>query len=88
MRLINDHILKTVHGNAVLVPLSDDETDFRGMVVLNHTGEFVCGMLQQETGRDTLIAELAKEYEVATEQVAADVDVFLSELDACHLLIR
>ena len=45
-------------------------------------------MLQQETGRDTLIAELAKEYEVATEQVAADVDVFLSELDACHLLIR
>ena len=33
-------------------------------------------------------AELAKEYEVATEQVAADVDVFLSELDACHLLIR
>lgn len=88
MRLINDHILKTVHGNAVLVPLSDDETDFRGMVVLNHTGEFVCRMLQQETGRDTLIAELAKEYEVATEQVAADVDVFLSELDACHLLIH
>lgn len=88
MRLINDHILKTVHGNAVLAPLSDDETDFRGMVVLNHTGEFVCRMLQQETGRDTLIAELAKEYEVATEQVAADVDVFLSELDACHLLIR
>ena len=88
MRLINDHILKTVHGNAVLVPLSDDETDFRGMVVLNHTGEFVCRMLKQETGRDTLIAELAKEYEVATEQVAADVDVFLSELDACHLLIR
>ena len=88
MRLINDHILKTVHGNAVLVPLSDDETDFRGMVVLNQTGEFVCRMLQQETGRDTLIAELAKEYEVATEQVAADVDVFLSELDACHLLIR
>ena len=88
MRLINDHILKTVHGNAVLVPLSDDETDFRGMVVLNHTDKFVCRMLQQETGRDTLIAELAKEYEIATEQVAADVDVFLSELDACHLLIR
>ena len=53
MRLINDHILKTVHGNAVLVPLSDDETDFRGMVVLNHTGEFVCRMLQQDTDRDS-----------------------------------
>ena len=88
MRLIEDHILRKVHGNVVLVPLSDRETDFNGMIALNHTGEFVCRMLQQETGRDTLIAELAKEYEVATEQVAADVDVFLSELDACHLLIR
>ena len=88
MRLIEDHILRKVHGNVVLVPLSDRETDFNGMIALNHTGEFVCRMLQQETGRDTLIAELAKEYEVATEQVAAEVDVFLSELDACHLLIR
>ena len=88
MRLINDHILKTVHGSAVLVPLSDCETDFRGMVVLNHTAEFVCRMLQQETDRDTLIAELAKEYEVAPERVEADVDAFLSELDACHLLIH
>ena len=88
MRLINDYILKTVHGNAVLVPLSDDETDFRGMVVLNHTAEFVCKMLRQETDRDSLIAQLAKEYEVAAEQVAADVDAFLSELDACHVLIH
>ena len=88
MRLINDHTFKTVHGNAVLVPLSDDETDFRGMVVLNHTAEFVCKMLRQETDRDSLIAQLAKEYEVAAEQVAAAVDAFLSELDACHLLIH
>ena len=88
MRLIKDHILITVHGNAVLVPLSDDETDFRGMVVLNHTGEFVCRMLQQDTDRESLIAGLAQEYGMEPEQVATDVDVFLSELDACHLLIR
>ena len=88
MRLINDHILKTVHGNAVLVPLSDDETDFRGMVVLNHTGEFVCRMLQEDTDRDSLIAGLAQEYGMEPEQVAADVDAFLAELDSCHVLIR
>lgn len=88
MRLINDHILKKVHGNAVLVPTSDRETDFHGMVVLNHTAEFLCRLLQRETDRDTLVAELAKEYEAAPERVAADVDAFVSELDACHLLIR
>lgn len=88
MRLINDHILKNVHGNVVLVPLSDSETDFHGMIALNHTGEFVCRMLQQDTDRAGLIAGLAEEYAVAPERAAADVDAFLSELDACHLLIH
>ena len=87
MRLINDHILKTVHGNAVLVPLSDCEKDFGGMVVLNHTGEFVCRMLRHDTDRESLIAALAVEYGMAPEQIGADVDAFLTQLDACHLLV-
>ena len=88
MRLIKDHILRNVHENVVLVPLSDDETDFRGMIVLNHTGEFVCRMLQQDIDRDSLIAELAQEYKIEPEQVETDVDTFLSELDSCHMLIH
>lgn len=88
MRLIEDHILRRVHGNVVLVPLSDNETDFKGMIVLNHSGEFVCRMLQQDTNRELLIEGLALEYEMKPEQVAADLDAFLSELDACHILIR
>ena len=88
MRLIEDHILRKVHGNVVLVPLSDRETDFNGMIALNHTGEFVCRMLQQDTDRDSLIAGLTQEYGMELEQVAADVDAFLSELDSYHMLIR
>ena len=88
MRLIEEHILRKVHGNVVLVPLSDRETDFNGMIALNHTGEFVCRMLQQDTDRESLIESLAKEYEMEPEQVAADVDTFLAELDSCHVLIR
>lgn len=88
MRLIEDHILRKVHGNVVLVPLSDRETDFNGMIVLNGTGEFICRMLQEDTDRDGLIESLAKEYEIEPEQVAADVDAFLAELDSCHVLIR
>ena len=88
MRLIEDHILRRVHGNVVLVPLSDNETDFKGMIALNHSGEFVCRMLQQDTNRERLIEGLALEYEMKPEQVAADLDAFLSDLDACHILIR
>ena len=88
MRLIEDHILRKVHGNVVLVPLSDRETDFNGMIALNHTGEFVCRMLQQDTDRESLIMALVQEYATEPETVAADVDAFLAELDSCHVLIR
>ena len=60
MRLIQDHILRKVNGNVLLVPLSDTETDFNGMISLNHTGEFVCRMLEQDTDRDSLVAALAQ----------------------------
>ena len=88
MRLIQDHILRKVNGNVVLVPLSDTETDFNGMIALNHTGEFVCRMLEQDTDRDSLVAALAQEYGIEPGQVEADVDSFLSVLDSCHMLIR
>lgn len=88
MRLIEDHILRKVHGNVVLVPLSDRETDFNGMIALNHTGEFVCRMLQQDTDRESLIMALVQEYATEPETVAEDVDAFLAELDSCHVLIR
>lgn len=88
MRLIQDHILRKVNGNVVLVPLSDTETDFNGMIALNHTAEFVCRMLKQDTDRDSLVAALAQEYGVEPGQVEADVDSFLSVLDSCHMLIR
>ena len=88
MRLIEGHILRKVHDNVVLVPISDSETDFRGMIVLNHTGEFLCRILQQDIDRDSLIGRLAQEYEMKPEQVEADVDTFLAELDSCHMLIR
>ena len=88
MRLIQDHILRKVNGNVLLVPLSDTETDFNGMISLNHTGEFVCRMLEQDTDRDSLVAALAKEYGMEPGQVEADVDSFLSVLDSCHMLIR
>ena len=88
MRLIQDHILRKVNGNVVLVPLSGKETDFNGMISLNHTGEFVCRMLKQDTDRDSVVAALAREYGIEPGQVEADVDSFLSVLDSCHMLIR
>ena len=88
MHLIEDHILRKVHENVVLVPVSDRETDFRGMIALNHTGEFVCKMLEHDTDKGQLVAALAEEYEVELKQVETDVEAFLLELEKCHMLIQ
>lgn len=88
MRLIEDHILRAVNGNVVLIPLSDRETDFKGMIVLNHTAEFICRKLQQDTDRESLITGLAEEYGIKPELVEKDVDTFLSELNSYHMLVQ
>lgn len=86
MRLIDDHILRKVNGNAVLVPPPERDIGFNGMIVLNHTGEFVCKMLQKETDRESLAAALVQEYEVEPDKAKTDLDVFLSELNSCNML--
>lgn len=88
MRLIEDHILRKVHENVVLVPISNRETDFKGMIVLNHTGEFVCRMLKEDTDKKRLAADLAEEYGVEPSRAEADVEAFLQTLDDCHMLIK
>lgn len=86
MRLIDDHILRRVNGNIVLVPPPEREIGFNGMIVLNHTGEFVCRLLREDTDREKLAAALSQEYEVDPARARADLDVFLSELDSCNML--
>lgn len=87
MQLIKDHILRKVGKNIVLVPFSDRETDFDGMIVLNQTGEFICRKLEQDISREELIRNLAEEYDENIETVEKDTDVFLAQLAECHMLI-
>ena len=86
MHLIEGHILRRVHGNTVLVPPPEKDIGFNGMIAVNHTGEFVCKMLNDETDTESLAAALAQEYEVDADRARADVEVFLSELKSCNML--
>lgn len=85
MRLIKDHILRQVRGNAVLVPTSES-AGFNGMISLNQTGDFVCRVLSEDTDVESIAAEMAREFDVDTERAKADVLSFLSELRSCNML--
>ena len=86
MRLIDGHILRRVHGNTVLVPPPEKDIGFNGMIALNHTGEFVCKMLSEETDKESIVTALAQEYGVETDVVRADLDAFLFELYSCNMI--
>lgn len=86
MHLIEDHILRKVNGNTVLLPPPERDIGFNGMIMLNHTGEFVCKMLRQDTDRESLAAALVQEYKLEPDQAGADLDAFLSELYSCNML--
>lgn len=88
MRLIENHILRKVDDQVVLVPLSNQETDFYGMIVVNHTGEIICKMLEEDVDVEQIVSCLMQEYEIERKQVENDVEAFLSQLDSCHMLIR
>ena len=86
MHLIEDHILRKVHGNTVLVPPPERNIGFNGMIVLNSTGEFVCRMLAKDTDIESIAAALSREYEVEPDAARSDLEVFLSELRSCNML--
>lgn len=86
MHLIEGHILRQVHGNTVLVPPPEKDIGFNGMIAVNHTGEFLCKMLRNQTDLESLVSALAEEYNVDIDTVRADVEVFLSELKSCNML--
>lgn len=86
MRLVEGHILRQVHGNTVLVPPPEKNIGFNGMIVLNHTGEFVCKMLHEDTDKKSVAEALAREYGAEPDAVKADLDAFLSDLRSCNML--
>ena len=86
MRLVEGHILRQVHGNTVLVPPPEKDIGFNGMIVLNHTGEFVCKMLREDTDKESVAEALAREYGAEPDAVRADLDAFLSDLRSCNML--
>lgn len=88
MHLIEDHILRQVHGKTVLVPLSGRETDFNGMLVLNHTAAFICRLLKKDMDVEQIVEKLSVEYGIQPETVEGDVRRFLKELEDCHVLMR
>lgn len=86
MKVKENYVLKKVADSYLVVPIGNGNVDFNTVISLNESGAFLWKALEQETDRDTVVAALLGEYEVAKETAEADVDRFLAKMKDAGLL--
>ena len=86
MKIKEGFILRTVGGNHIVVPVGAQTVDFRGIITLNETGEFLWNLLQEDCTEEQLTQALLAEYDVAADVAAADISGFVESLRQADLL--
>lgn len=83
MRLRDDNlVVREIDGEMVLLDLAGS-----AYFASNRTGTFLLGLLKTEQDRESLVAALAREFEIDTARAAADTGAFLALLEEQDLLV-
>ena len=80
MKLNEEFVLRQVADTWVVMALGQTSVDFSGMLTLNETGAILWKALENGGDRFALAKALCDEYDVAEEEVLADVDAFIAKL--------
>lgn len=81
MKRTGEFMLQTIGENSVLIPFGQSSVKFNGVLKLNSTAKFLWDQTENEFTRESLIEEIKKEFNEATEeQVLTSVDVFINQL--------
>lgn len=82
MKIKNGFVLRQIASNWVVMPLSNKDVGFKGLIKLNETSVLLWKMLEKGTTREQLAEALTNEYDVDTATALADVDDFVTKLGA------
>ena len=86
MKLKYDFVIEEVAGQKVAMVVGDN-TEKSGFLQLNGTGAYVLNLLKNETTKETIIANIEKDFEVENiEEVKMWVDSFINLLKEADVL--
>ena len=84
---IKEGFIKSKLGNeCVVVPVGAQTIDFRGLITLNETGEFIWDMLSEDRNEEELVNAILSEYEIDKQTAENDVKMFVDNLKEKDLL--
>jgi len=80
MKIKEGFIKSNLGDECVVVPVGAQTVDFRGLITLNETGEFIWEILQNESEISDVVSELTKEYDIDEATAKADAEEFVKIL--------
>lgn len=86
MKLKEGFIKSKLGDECVVVPVGAQTVDFRGLITLNETGEFIWEQLNDEKTEQELVEAILIEYDVDRETAEKDVHAFVDTLKEKDLL--
>ena len=86
MKLIRELMTERFDDEYAFVPKADRECSFNGILWVNEDGKAILDHLKEDITREELILALAEETDAPPEEVAAEVDGFLTRLEELKLL--
>lgn len=88
MKTNKDYILRTIAGEAILIPTGAAAIEFNGMINLSEVGAFVWQNLDSCADMKELAARIAAEYDVDEATALADARRFVDSLVESNMATR
>lgn len=86
MEIKKELIKREIAGDTILVPVGKTVYDSNGLFALNELGAFLWDRLPEANTKEDLLKAVLAEYEVTSEEAAADIDEFLSKLKTLGII--
>ena len=86
MKINENFVLKSIAGEAVVMPVGDAVNKVNGMIKLNPTAEVIWKALENGKGYDEIVAEIKSEFDAPEDVIKKDLDAFLEKLKNYKIL--
>lgn len=77
MRIKEGYLLREIADCAIVVPVGERVIEFKGIMTLNDTGNFIWRCLTEDISYNQLLASILEEYEIDEATAQADLNDFL-----------
>lgn len=81
MRIKDGFIKSNLGEECVVVPVGAQTVDFRGLITLNETGEFIWEILSEDKSLDDIVTAFTAEYDIDAETARKDAQDFVKILE-------